>query len=146
MIASQTSQVRLWLQLRLLNLAVDTIGEEASRSASGTKVDNLQDLGRCAGEGDSVAICGGQDVVPSLSVVDTLIRVVLGAIQHVTASRDGVDNGGDIDAIGCHDIAILNQSGADVASVVRLNCQDACKQVSAELAIRYRGEKGSSSG
>ena len=123
---TQLSQPSI-IGLHLLDLAIDTVGEEASRCASSAEVDNLQNLSRCPGVGNCVAILGHQHVVAEHGVVDALIIIGLCAIKHVPASRDGIDNGGDVDAVGGHDITVLNEGGAYISSVVGLNCQDTCR-------------------
>ena len=126
--------------LHSVNLAVETIGVEATRSACRAEVDDVQHLGGCPGVCNSVAIHWGQDVVSSAGVVDTLIinSVDSLVVKHVTSSSDGVDNGADIDAIWSHDIAIFNEGSANVARVVSFNSQDACSSSKAmsEIVVR----------
>ncbi len=112
-----------------MDLAVETIGVEATRNACRAKVDNIQHLGGCPGVCNSVAINRGQGVVSSGGIVDTLIIYGVDSlvVEHVTSSSDGVDNGADIDAIWSHDIGVLNEGSANVSSVVSFDSQDACR-------------------
>ena len=112
-----------------MNLAVETIGVEATRSACRAKVDNVQHLSRCPGVCNSIAINWCQDVLSSVGIVDT--NIINGVdslvVKHVASSRDGVDNGADVDAIWSHDIGVLNEGSANVSRVVSFNSQDACR-------------------
>ena len=123
-----------------MDLAVETIGVEATRSAGRAKVDNIQHLCGCPGVCNSVAIHRGQDVVSSVGIVNTLIIDGVNSlvVKHVTSSSNGVDNGGDIDAIWSHNIAVLNEGSANVTSVVSFNSQDTCRSSKkmSEIVVR----------
>ena len=108
----------------LLDLAIDTTGEEASWATVAVEVSNLQNLGWSAGEGNCIGVNWGKDVVASGGVEDALIINDTAGIEAVAGCRDGVDDAGHIGTILRHNIAILDEGSPDVASVVSLNGQD----------------------
>ena len=136
----QYSNSTLQTQAALVDLAVETVGVKATRSACRAEVDNIQHLGGCPGVCNSIAIDRGQDVVSSVGVVDTHIinSVDSLVVKHVTSSSNGVDNGSDIDTIWSHNIAVLNEGSANVTSVVSFNSQDACRSEKemSEIVVR----------
>lgn len=111
----------------VLDLAIDAIREEASSCTSSIQIGHSQHLGRSPGERNCVAINRCQDVVASGGIEDALIITGSCAIKRVTGSRDGVDDGGHVGTVWSHDVAVLDESCADVASMVGFNSHDTCE-------------------
>ena len=129
------------MRLSVLDLAVDSIGEESTSSTCGIQVGHSQHLSWVSGESHSVVINRGQDVVTSGGVEDALLSHVVVTIKGITSGGNCVDDGGDICTVGSHNITVLDESCADVASVVCLNSQDTCsKQDSVNRAIMTPAE------
>ncbi len=113
--------------IAVLDLAIDAIGEKASSCTSSIQVGHSQHLRRGPGECNCVAINRCQDVVASGGVEDALVITGSCAIKSVTGSRDGVDDGGHVGTVRSHDVAVLDESCADVAGMVGFNSHDTCK-------------------